>query len=109
MPIRRSRRPLKKLPEIIAEKLDTRDPEDNRPVLLFAQDEGRFGRISDVRRVWSPLGARPPAPRQVMRTYVYVFTAGCPALGSMTSLILPWTNTEMMDIFLRQVAEDFSH
>jgi len=26
----------------------------------------------------------------------------------MTSLILPWANTEMMSIFLRQVAEDFS-
>ena len=52
MPIKKSRRLLKKLPEISAEKLDTRDPEDNRPVLLFAQDEGRFGRISDVRRAW---------------------------------------------------------
>jgi transposase len=26
----------------------------------------------------------------------------------MTSLILPWANTEMMNIFLKQVAEDFS-
>lgn len=26
----------------------------------------------------------------------------------MTSLILPWANTEMMNIFLRQVSEDFS-
>jgi len=108
MPIKKSRRLLKKLPEIIAEKLATRDPEDNRPVLLFSQDEGRFGRISDVRRAWSPLGTRPQAPRQVIRTYLYVFTAVCPALGNMTSLILPWANTEMMNIFLRQVAEDFS-
>jgi transposase len=107
MPISKHRRLLKKLPEIIAEKLDTRDPEDHRPILLFAQDEGRFGRISDVRRSWSPLGMRPQAPRQVIRTYLYVFTAVCPALGKMTSLILPWANTEMMNIFLRQVAEDF--
>ena len=107
MLIRRSRRLLKKLPEIIAAKLAERDPEDHRPVLLFAQDEGRFGRISDVRRAWSPLGTRPQAPRQVIRTYLYVFTAVCPALGRMTSLILPWANTEMMDIFLRQVSEDF--
>jgi len=107
MPIRRSRQLLKKLPEIIAEKLAERDPEDHRPVLLFAQDEGRFGRISDVRRAWSPLGTRPQAPRQIIRTYLYVFTAVCPALGRMTSLILPWANTDMMNIFLRQVAEDF--
>ena len=107
MPIRRSGRLLKKLPEIIAAKLAARDPEDHRPVLLFAQDEGRFGRISDVRRAWSPLGTRPQAPRQVIRTYLYVFTAVCPAMGRMTSLILPWANTEMMNIFLRQVSEDF--
>jgi hypothetical protein len=108
MPKRKSRRLLKKLPEIIAEKLEERDPEDNRPVLLFAQDEGRFGRISDVSRAWSPLGTRPKAPRQIIRTYLYVFAAVCPALGKMTSLILPWANTQMMNIFLRQVSEDFS-
>jgi hypothetical protein len=108
MPTRKIKRLLKKLPEIIAEKLAERDSEDSRPVLLFAQDEGRFGRISDVRRAWSPLGTRPQAPRQLIRTYLYVFTAVCPALGKMTSLILPWANTEMMNIFLRQVAEDFS-
>ena len=107
MPIRRSRRLLKKLPEIIAAKLAARDPEDHRPVLLFSQDEARFGRISDVRRAWSPLGTRPQAPRQVIRTYLYVFTAVCPALGRMTSLILPWANTEMMNIFLRQVSDYF--
>lgn len=108
MPKKRNRRLLKKLPEIIAEKLAARDPEDNRPVLLFAQDEGRFGRISDLRRAWSPLRMRPKAPRQVIRSYLYVFTAVCPVLGKMTSLILPWANTEMMNLFLKQVAEDFS-
>ncbi len=108
MPFKRNKRLLKKLPKIILEKLATRNPDDKRPVLLFAQDEGRFGRISDVRRAWSPVGTRPQAPRQVIRTYLYVFTAVCPALGRMTSLILPWANTEMMNIFLRQVAEDFS-
>jgi hypothetical protein len=51
---------------------------------------------------------RPQAPRQVIRTYLYVFTAVCAALGRMTSLILPWANTEMMNIFLKQVAQDFS-
>ncbi len=107
MPTRRSKRLLKKLPKIIAEKLQARDLEDKRPVLLFAQDEGRVGRISDVRRAWSPLGTRPQAPRQIIRTYLYVFTAVCPALGKMTSLILPWANTAMMNLFLRQVADYF--
>ncbi len=29
------------------------------------------------------------------------------ALGKMTSLILPYSNTEMMNLFLKHVAEDF--
>ena len=41
-----SRRPLKKLPDLVAEKLAQRDAGDHRPVLLFTQDEARFGRIS---------------------------------------------------------------
>ena len=50
---------------------------------------------------------RPKAPRQIVRAFVYVYTAVCMALGKMTSLILPYANTEMMNLFLEQVAEDF--
>jgi len=91
----------------MAEQVNDRSPEDNRPILIFAQDEGRFGRISDTRRAWAPSGVRPIAPRQIVRKYLYVFTAVCPELGKMTSLILPMANTAMMDIFLRQVSKDF--
>ena len=38
---------------------------------------------------------------------MYVYTAVCMALGKMTSLILPYANTAMMNLFLAQVAEDF--
>jgi transposase len=104
---KRNRKLLKKLPEIIAEKLAERDPEDHRPVLLFVQDEGRFGCSNDTRRAWAPAATRPQSPRQIIRNYLYVFTAVCPALGRMSSLILPMANTEMMNLFLAQVAEDF--
>ncbi|MGO8823482.1 MAG: hypothetical protein ACLQO6_19955 [Desulfomonilaceae bacterium] len=32
----------------------SRDPKDSRPAIVMAQDEGRFGRISDPRRCWAP-------------------------------------------------------
>lgn len=89
------------------DELNKRDSDDNRPVLIFAQDEGRFGRISDARKAWAPLGVRPVAPLQVVRQYVYAFTAVCPALGKMTSLILPWANSDMMSIFLEQVSNEY--
>ena len=74
----------------------------------MSQDEGRFGRISSHRPSWAPRGMRPKAPRQVVRAFVYVFAAICMALGRMTTLILPQANTQMMDIFLKEVSEEFS-
>ena len=74
---------------------------------ILSQDEGRFGRINAHRPCWAPKGIRPKAPRQIVRALVYVYTAVCMALGEMTSLILSYANTEMMNLFLEQVAEDF--
>lgn len=78
-------------------------------MVIMAQDEGRFGRISNPRRCWAPPGIRPKAPKQVIREYLYSYAAVCPALGKMTSLILPYANTEMMNIFLKQVSDDFNN
>jgi len=87
--------------------VEQRDPEDNRPVIIMAQDEGRFGRITDIRTCWAPKGIRPNVARQVARAFVYVYVAVCMALGKMTSLILPHANTEMMNLFLEEVSNDF--
>jgi hypothetical protein len=87
--------------------VEQRDPEDTRPVILMAQDEGRFGRITDIRTCWAPKGIRPKVPKQVVRTFVYVYAAVCMALGKMTSLILPYANTDMMNLFLEEVSRDF--
>jgi hypothetical protein len=74
----------------------------------MAQDEGRFGRISTAKRAWAPPGMRPKAPRQVIRQSSYVFAAVAPEQGLMTSLILPYADTAMMNLFLAQVARDFA-
>ena len=87
--------------------MEQRDPEDTRPVIIMAQDEGRFGRITDIRTCWAPKGIRPKVPRQVARAFVYVYAAVCMAPGKMTSLILPYANTDMMNLFLEEVSNDF--
>lgn len=74
---------------------------------ILAQDEGIFGRINTHRPCWAPKGMRPKAPRQIVRTFVYVYTAVCMVIGKMTSLILPYANTQMMNLFLEHVAQDF--
>ena len=74
----------------------------------MAQDEGRFGRINEPKRCWAPAGIRPLAPKQIVRESFYVYAAVAPAIGRMTTLVLPYANTQMMNIFLRQVSEDFA-
>jgi hypothetical protein len=69
--------------------LATRDTDEHRPVIMMAEDEGRFGRISEMRRCWAPKPRRPTVPRQVVREGGYVFAAVCPQLGQLTALILP--------------------
>jgi hypothetical protein len=43
-----------------------------------------------------------------VREYVYVFAAVCPELGKMSSLILPRADTDMMNIFLKNLSQEFS-
>ena len=88
----------------------------------MAADEGRFGRIGEVRRAWCPPGVRPLVAKQIVREFVYAYAAVAPALGQMTSLVLPYANTEIrksagggfsrrasvMNLFLEQVSQEFA-
>jgi len=75
--------------------------------VLF-QDEARFGRISDRRRCWGPLPQRPEVGQQVIREYLYSFTAVCPQDGQLASLIMPFVDTEIMSVFLDHTANLFA-
>jgi len=68
------------------------------------QDEGRFGRITDLRRCWSPSGVRPDVPQQVVREYTHAFAAISPHDGTLDSLILPEVNATTMSLFLEEVS-----
>jgi transposase len=95
-------------PKMVKEVEKTKDPQDDRPTLLLVQDEGRFGRGNPPRRAWAPEHVRPLAPSQFVREYVYAYAAVAPEKGEMTFLLLPYSNTAMMNIFLKQVSHDFS-
>ena len=95
-------------PKLVEEALKTKDPEDQRPVLVMAEDEACFGRISIPRRSWAPKKMRPRVPRHIVRGYIYAYAAVAPETGEMTSLVIPSSNTEMMNIFLQHVSNTFS-
>jgi transposase len=66
------------------------------------------GRLGEVRACWCPDGIRPTVAKQQVRQYVYAYAAVAPALGQMTCLILPYVNTQMMNLFLQQVSIEFA-
>ncbi len=78
----------KTFPAQVEAAVATREVGYERPVLVMAQDEGCFGRISRAKRCWAPPGIRPHALAQVVREYIYAYAAVAPALGQMVSLIL---------------------
>ena len=65
-------------------------------------------RLGQVMKAWCPSGYRPLVPKQGIRDYVYAYGAIAPAIGKMTSLVLPYANTEMMELFLQEVSQDFA-
>ena len=68
------------------------------------QDEGRFGRISQLLPCWAPAGMRPIVAAQHVREYTYAFAAISPLDGVMDSLILPEVNGLTMSLFLAEVS-----
>lgn len=92
---------------MIGKALETRPVGDSRPVVLVAEDEARFGRINEPVRCRTPPGVKPHAPRQVVHEYLYAFCAVSPSLGRMAALLLPYSDTEMMNLFLQEVSRTF--
>jgi transposase len=75
---------------------------------VFFQDEARFGRISDLFSCWAPEGVRPIMQAQIIRQYTYVFGAVCPHDGESFSLILPYADSEAMEIYMKGLSEQYS-
>jgi len=92
---------------LAAKTLEFEDQSDDRPVKLFFQDEARFGRIDNLSSCRVPNGCRASVSKQTIREYSYAYLAVCPETGENYSLILPYVNTECMDIFMQGVSEAF--
>jgi transposase len=75
-------------------------------VRLWVADEGRFGLISDTRRVWSLPGVRVVVPHQMDYEWSYVHGAlEVGPRGESVFCFLPETNIRTTCAFLEQIAE----
>jgi|HubBroStandDraft_3_1064219.scaffolds.fasta_scaffold208685_1 transposase len=95
------------MPELVKEVASTFDPQSNRPIKLWAEDEARFGRMNNPKKCWAPAKIRPIIKLQRIREYLYVFAAVCPLTGESYSLIFPACNTNAMQIFLENFSQQY--
>ena len=72
------------------------------------QDEAGFGRINRPRYCWCRKGVRPSVPCHHIREYRYAYGAVEPQTGSHFFLVLPYCNTDCMNIFLRELSAKYA-
>lgn len=88
---------------------DVSNIDNNKPVVVFFEDEGRFGRISREMYCWVKKDMVPSVARQMIREYIYAYSAIAPATGDCFSMIAPYCNTESMNYFLSLLAKNYSN
>jgi len=71
------------------------------------EDEAGFGRINKPKYCWCFKGLRPVVPCHHIREYRYVYGAVEPQTGEHFFLVLPYSNTVCMNLFLQKLAEAF--
>ena len=71
------------------------------------QDEAGFGRINKPKYCWCSKGARPTVPCHHIREYRYTYGAVEPMTGESFFLIMPYCNTECMNIFLDELSKQY--
>lgn len=83
--------------------------DENKPVVVFFEDEGRFGRISREMYCWVKKDMVPSVARQMVREYIYAYSAIAPQTGDCFSMIAPCCNTEAMNCFLNQLTNHYTN
>jgi hypothetical protein len=100
-------RTLKKLPE----KLDAiaRNQGIARDdIEVWFTDEARIGQKNKITRRWARRGSRPAAPADQRTASTYIFGAIGPGTGKSAGLILPWCNTDAMNLHLAAISAEIA-
>jgi DDE superfamily endonuclease len=77
---------------------------DVADIEVWFEDEARIGQKNKITRRWARRGSRPPAPSDQRTASTYIFGAICPAQGKAVGLVLPWCNTEAMNLQLAAIS-----
>ncbi len=78
------------------------------PVEVWFQDEMRVGQKNKLTYRWARKGSRPRAAHDQRTQSTYLFGAVCPELGTGAALVLPFCNSEAMQLHLNEIASKVS-
>ena len=95
----------KKVPEQIAE---IKAPHPEKTIVVFFQDECRFGQQGTLTRKWAKRGSRPTAVRQTEYNSLGVIAAASPQTGQAEAILSPVLNTEILNQFLDQFSRSLA-
>ncbi len=73
------------------------------------QDEAGFGRINKPKYCWCQKGIRPNVPCHHIREYRYAYGAVEPVTGESFFLVMPYSNTDCMNVFLRELSKAYDN
>lgn len=74
------------------------------PIEVWFQDEMRVGQKNPLTRRWAKTGTRPRARRDQRYKWAYVFGAICPERGVGAGLVMPYCDTQAMQMHLEEVS-----
>ena len=74
------------------------------PVEVWFQDEMRVGQKNKLTYRWARKGSRPRAAHDQRTQSTYLFGAVCPEFGTGAALVLPFCNSEAMQLHLDEIA-----
>ena len=78
---------------------------NNYKIMFF--DEGRFGTMTTIKRKWSLKGSKCEIKVKQGYKNFYTYSSVCPNSGEIFSLLLPEVNTEMMNLYLKELSDYF--
>jgi putative transposase len=73
------------------------------------EDEAGFGRINKPKYCWCRKGTRPSVPCHHIREYRYAYGAVEPLTGESFFLVLPYSNTVCMNLFLSDMSKAYQN
>lgn len=78
---------------------------ETQQIDIWSEDEARVGQQGSLCRIWAKRGTRPRKVKQRQFISTYLYAAACHSTGESCALILPCANTDMMNIFLKELSD----